>query len=413
MLSVMRNKFGPAIVSAIIGLIALVFIFSGVFNPKATRGMHEGTVAGTVNGDPISLGDFNRELTRRMEFFKNMGGGKLTDAQLKGFRIKEGVFSELVNKKLMNQAAVKSGTIPGDEEIRSKIREIPAFQNNGNFDTLTYKRVLEANNYTPSSFENLMREDLAVQHWTQFFKDRVKVSEEELKDEFVVTRDKRDIKYILLTSESGSKGVKIDPALITKFLADSSKTNLARVHFEQGKKDVYKDKTFDQVKDQIAKSILASEKSSEVTKINQELAAQIVPLLSGDKKSDAKVNSLLKVYGVEVKYTKPVPRTNSFIAGVGEAKDLMADAFAKKSPIDPKQGGKAKIYTNPGSIMVALVAESQTADLADFPKSRVELLGQVTTRKEHDLLEAFMKKLNEQAKIEKNDSVVGETPDET
>ena len=408
MLSVMRNKFGPAIVSSIIGVIALVFIFSGVFNPKATRGMHEGTVAGTVNGDSISLSEFNRELTRRMEFFKNMGGGKLTDAQLKGFRIKEGVFSELVNKKLMSQAAERAGSIPGDEEIRAKIREIPAFQKDGNFDTLTYKRVLEANNYTPASFEGLMREDLSVQHWNQFFKDRVKVSEEELKDEFVSSHDKRDIKYVVLTAETGSKGVKIDQADVAKFLADTSKTNLARVRYDQGKKDVFKDKTFDQAKEQIARGVLASEKSEAVSKVNKELADQILPMLTGDKKSDAKVNALLKTYGAEVKYTKPIARSNAFIAGVGEAKDLMADAFAKKSPIDPAQGGKAKIYTNPGTITVALVAESQRADLADFPKSRVELLGQVTSRKEHELLEAWMKKLNEQAKIEKNDSVVGD-----
>ena len=408
MLSVMRNKFGPAIVSSIIGVIALVFIFSGVFNPKSTRGMHEGTVAGTVNGDSISLSEFNRELTRRMEFFKNMGGGKLTDAQLKSFRIKEGVFSELVNKKLMSQAAEKSGSVPGDEEIRAKIREIPAFQKDGNFDTLTYKRVLEANNYTPASFESLMREDLSVQHWNQFFKDRVKVSEEELKDEFVSSHDKRDIKYVVLTAETGSKGVKIEPADVAKFLADASKTNLARVRYDQGKKDIFKDKTFDQAKEQIARGVLASEKSDAVNKVNKDLAAQVLTMLAADKKSDAKVNALLKTYGAEVKYTKPIARTNAFIAGVGEAKDLMADAFAKKSPIDPAQGGKAKIYTNPGTITVALVAESQKADLADFPKSRVELIGQVTSRKEHELLEAWMKKLNEQAKIEKNDSVVGD-----
>src|SRR5689334_21479183 len=87
-LSWMREKFGPAMVGGIIAFIAFVFIFSGVFTPKATRGLHEGSVAGTVNGEPISLAEFNREYSRRMEFFKNLGGGKLSEEQLRAFHMK-------------------------------------------------------------------------------------------------------------------------------------------------------------------------------------------------------------------------------------------------------------------------------------------------------------------------------------
>ena len=101
MLNWIREKFGRAVIGGIITFIAFVSVFYGVFSPKATRGLHEGAVAGTVNGDPISIADFNRELNRRMEFFKNLGGGKLSDEQLKSFRIREGVFQELANRKLM------------------------------------------------------------------------------------------------------------------------------------------------------------------------------------------------------------------------------------------------------------------------------------------------------------------------
>src|SRR4051794_17487239 len=122
MLSKMRTSFGPMMVSGIIGFIAFVFIFSGVFNPKATRGLHEGAVAGQVNGENISLQEFNREYTRRTEFFRQLGGGKLNPQQLKQFRIHEGVFNELVQKKLLGQSAVKAGLAASDEEVREKIR---------------------------------------------------------------------------------------------------------------------------------------------------------------------------------------------------------------------------------------------------------------------------------------------------
>src|SRR6476659_8472653 len=104
MLSWIREKFGTVVIGGIITFIAFVFVFYGVFNPKSTRGLHEGSVAGTVNGDPISISEFNRELNRRIELFKNLSGGKLTDEQIKTFRVREGVFQELVNRKLLAQA---------------------------------------------------------------------------------------------------------------------------------------------------------------------------------------------------------------------------------------------------------------------------------------------------------------------
>ena len=82
------------------------FIFYGVFSPKSTRGLHEGAVAGTVNGEPISIAEFNRELNRRMEFFKNLAGGQFSEEQLKAFRVREGVFQELVNRRLLVQEAM-------------------------------------------------------------------------------------------------------------------------------------------------------------------------------------------------------------------------------------------------------------------------------------------------------------------
>ncbi len=69
MLSWIRVKFGTVVIGGIITFIAFVFVFYGVFSPKSTRGLHEGSVAGTVNGDPISISDFNRELKFRTAIF--------------------------------------------------------------------------------------------------------------------------------------------------------------------------------------------------------------------------------------------------------------------------------------------------------------------------------------------------------
>lgn len=407
MLTWIRNKFGPAIISLIIGFIAFVFIFYGIYNPKSTQGIHEGAVAGTVNGEPISVSEFTRSLNQRMEFFKNMAGGGLTEEQIKAFRLRDGVFQELVSRKLMAQAAESYGLVASDEEVRVKIMEIPAFKKNDKFDTVTYEAVLRNNNYTPSRFEKSMKEDLSVQRLNQFFKDRAHVTENELKKEFILTEDKRNLKYVLLTSDAGKKDIQIQEADIQKFLKDEKKVNLAKTRYDSKKMSEYKGKEFDAVKSEIARDLLALEKSDEIAKINEKLAKQVESMMTADKGSDTKINAMLKTYGVEVKSTGLVTRTNPFLPGIGEAKEVLADAFAQKSPIDPAQGGHAKAFRSANWWLVAIITEAKHPDFSKFTETADSLRGQVASKKEKEVMEAFMKELNDKAKIERNDAVVG------
>jgi hypothetical protein len=404
----MKSKFGSIMVTGIIGFIAFVFIFYGVFTPKSTRGLHEGSVAGLVNGDSISLGEYNRELNRRIEFFRNMAGGKISDEQLKAFRIKEAVFQELVNRKLMTQYAENHEMEASDEQVRSQIQQIQAFQKDGKFDANAYRQVLAANNYSPASFEKSVREDLSVQNLQNYFKDRVRVSDEEVKNEFLISNDRRNIKFVLLSIDAGRKALQIPQAEINKYLADATKQNLVKSHYEAKKEREYKGKTFEQVKGEIAHDLIASEKVQDVMKANDKLADQVASVMTADKSSDAKVNALLKSYGVQVKSTGLVARSGRGLPGIGEAKELTDDAFAAKSPIDPKQGGKAKKYSSGGWQLVAIVTESQGPDLSKLDASRDHLRMQLLYKKERELQESWLKKQIEKAKIEPNHSVLGD-----
>lgn len=413
MLSQMREKFGPVVIGTIIGALALVFVFFGVFNPRATSGLHEGSVAGTVNGDSISISEFNRELNRRIEFFKQMSGGKLTDAQIKQFHIRDSVFQELVNRKLVGQAAVKASMVPSDEEVRDRIRDMPVFQKEKKFDPLAYRQVLEANNYTPASFERMMRDDLSVQAWNDNFHRRVHVSDEEIRKQFLLTQEKRNIKYVLLSSEVGRKKVEVKPAEIDAFLKDPAKLNLAKGQFEAKKDKEYKGKTFDQVKPEIAHDVVASSKTDEIRKESDKLAAQLVPLLTAAKSGDAQAAVLLKPFGAEIKSSQPLSRETAFLPGVGDAHELMNDAFAKNSPIDPSVNPKAqaKVYSTAGGPVVAIVTENVKADLTKLPAEMAGLRDKLVSQKERELQEATMKQLTAKAKIVKNDAVIGEGAD--
>lgn len=128
MLTWIREKFGKILIGAIVTFIAFVFVFYGVFSPRRTQGFHSGTVAGIVNGDAITLSEFSKALDQRMNYFKALGGGKITPEQMKAFRLREGVFQELVSRRLMLQEADRQGLVASDEEVRTKVREMPVFQ---------------------------------------------------------------------------------------------------------------------------------------------------------------------------------------------------------------------------------------------------------------------------------------------
>lgn len=406
----MREKFGTAIITGIMVLLGGVFAFYGVLTPRATRGLHEGAVAGTVNGEPISIREFNQALNRRMEFFKSIAG-QLSDDQMRSMRASQAraVFQELAQKKLMVQEAYRDGMIAPDDEVRAAIQEIPAFRNNGRFDLATYKRLLEQNRYTAGGFERMVREDLSAQAWQSYFERRALVTDAEARADFMASHDKRDIKYVLLSPDTGSKGVKVAPGEIQAFLADPGKLNIAKAQYEARKSLNYKGKSFDQVKEEIARGLIAGDKPSEIQKVNTGLAERVEDLLSSGEKADARIDALLKPYGAQVKDLGMVARQGVMIPGAGDVGSLGTDAFASPSPINPGQGGKAKRYSTPGGgILIAWVTGVETPDLAGFPAERDKIIRRIASRKEREMMESWLQSLAKKAKIDPNPSVLGQ-----
>lgn len=412
MLTTMRSKLGPAAVTLIIGGIAATFVLSDFIAPRAARGMRMsagGSTAGEVNGEAISVSEFNRELSRRIESMKQMTGGKLSEEQIRMFKVREGVFNELVQRKLILQDCERQGIVPSDSEVRKNIQELPYFQKDGRFDLAAYKSVLANNRLTPGGFEEMIRDDLTLQQWMESVKGSIQVAEDEVEREFRISGEKRTIKYVLLDTETGRKAVTVPATEVDAFIKDPAKLARAKVRFEQVKSTTYKGKKFEDVQKEIARDVLAGEKTEDIRKANQKLADSLLPILG--KGSDAQANALLKSVGATVKSTGMITRQSPFIQGLGEAKELLADAFAEKSPIIPSQGGKAKKYESMAWVAVAVVSDSQKADMSKFASEKAKLEQQIRFKKERVLQDEWIQQLRSKAKINMNPEVAGEGGD--
>lgn len=406
MIGMMREKFGPVVVGVIIGLIAFVFIFWGIFSPDPS---YTGATAGSVNGEIISLQDFNRELNRRMEFFKNMGGSTLSEEQLKAFRIRDTVFQELVTRKLLIQETARNGMIPSNEAVRHSIQKIDAFLQDGKFDKDRYDQVLQANQYSSSSFEKMVRDDIAAQNWNQYLSSLVRVSEEEIKREYSISQDRRTIRYVVVTADQARKEIAVTDTDIDAFLKDESKLNLAKSRYEAGKETKYKDKTFETVGHEIAREILASEKTDEVKKAMDMIADKAASILTASTSSDGVVTTALKKYSLQVKTSPALTRRSGGLPGLGDAKEILADAFADNSSIDPTLGGKAKRFSATGWAAAVVVSKKETPDLSRLDtKEMNKIRMQVVMRRGREIQMALMKQLQEEAKIKKNPAILDE-----
>lgn len=422
----MRKVFGPLAVSVIIGAIALVFVFYGVYNPRTTRGLSSGALAATVNGDAIPLADFQREYQQRVDFYQNMMKGKVDTKLLKQLGLQRQVLEDLVRRKIMTQQAHQLGLIVSDEEVRDKIREMPYFKKDGNFDPVLYQQVLQANRYSPSTFEESMREDLLRNRLVEFMKGRAKISEKEIEDEFKNTEDRRTVEFVVINRDIGRKAIAITDKEITDFLASEAGLSAAKNYYSQhqgefikpeetkkGKKagkdqKASKEKSaaapkfyaFDEVKKKSATEVLRDRRAEEITKIIKNLGDQA---LAKAKAGPSELAAFAKANGLEVKTSEKFNRGQGSIMGIGQAPDLITDAFKDDSPL----AKGPKLYeTKMGGFVVAKNVKTFKPDMANFAKDRDRVAGQLLQHKEQGLFQAWLEAAREKAKIAMNDALL-------
>jgi len=196
MLNLMRKKAGSWMIKAIIFLIAVVFVFWG-FN---IRDKAKGTIA-SVNGESISLDEYNRTYDNLKEQVRNRIGNRLNDEMIASLGLRKQALNQLIEKKLMLMEAKRLNFRITDEELEAAIKSIEAFQTDGVFDIRRYNSILNRIRFTPESFEVEQKEAMLSQKLRSFITDNIKVSDQEAKEYFEYQDASVDIDFVLFTTE--------------------------------------------------------------------------------------------------------------------------------------------------------------------------------------------------------------------
>lgn len=221
MLNLMRKNAGTWLIKILLGAIVLVFVFWGV---GSFRDREAGRVA-MVNGDPIMAEEYNEAYNRLVEQMKQRYGNRLNDEMLKMLQVKKQAMDQLIEKRLLLNEAKRLNFQVSDEELAATIKSIPAFQDNGHFDTRRYRAVLVQNRMTPESFEIKQREFILMDKVRSLISDSIKVSDSEIEDSYQWKNSQIKIDYVLF-----------DPSLINDILLSEDEI---KAYFDTHK-DIYK-----------------------------------------------------------------------------------------------------------------------------------------------------------------------------
>jgi peptidyl-prolyl cis-trans isomerase D len=193
MLRLLRQNATNWLIKIILGAIVVVFVFWGVGSFRAQR---KDRVA-LVNGDTITSKEYREAYNNIIEQLRRRLGNNLNDNMIKMLNVKSQALDTLIDKKLMIQEAAKLHLRVTNDELADTIRQIEAFQTDGNFDTQIYKNILNQNRLTPEEFEFIQKESILIEKIRSFILSNVKVSEQEAIEWFKWENTSVNIDFVL------------------------------------------------------------------------------------------------------------------------------------------------------------------------------------------------------------------------
>ena len=218
MLQMIRDRATGWIAYTIVGLLIIPFAFWGVnsyFDDPAPADAAE------VGGSKISLEEFQQAYQDRHRQLRNLFGDNFDPAFLDEGRIKREVLQQLVNNRLLVQAARDQGFRVGDQRLAEELRSVEAFQWEGRFDHERYDRILRLQGYTQQGYEENLRSSLATGQLQQGLMDSVLVTAVELDRFIALFKQKRELSHLLLSLDGYRSEIVVDEAAIAEYFEEN------------------------------------------------------------------------------------------------------------------------------------------------------------------------------------------------
>jgi peptidyl-prolyl cis-trans isomerase D len=213
MLQKIREKITGWVAGIILALLSFVFAVWGI-----DIGFSNQSVAAVVNGDKIPVGPVRQAVQNQMAQFQQAYGTEVPE--LIENQVTESVVESFVTNRLLLQRIREEGYRVSDAALTESITEIPAFQVDGQFSIDAYRAMLANVGYSPTLFEAEQRQNMEIAQLQEGILDSAFATPEELDRRIRVTRERREVAWLILPAERFLQQVEIsDEAVAAEYQA--------------------------------------------------------------------------------------------------------------------------------------------------------------------------------------------------
>lgn len=202
-----------------LALVVLTFVVFYIPDFLSTStGAAPGQVLADVEGAPITVGTFQRRYAAQMNAYRQAYGGQMNEQLLRQLGIDRQILQQLVDEEAMVAEARRQGITVSDVEIRERILNMPAFQENGRFiGEQRYRQVLQFNTppFTTTEFEDNLRRALMIEKLRTSVAGWIRVTDAEIADEYRRRNEKVKLDVVPVTADAFRSQVTVSDADLT------------------------------------------------------------------------------------------------------------------------------------------------------------------------------------------------------
>lgn len=207
MLQSMRERMQGVITFAIVAVISVTFVLFGI--QYYFHGTGAENKAAKVNGTYITKDELHSSYDRLKRQMMSQNGAGFNIDQDAQKDLNQKLLQGLIKNRVLSQSAKKFGMYISNRQLLSIIKQLPIFQDQGQFSNAKFQEILSNLSYSQDSFFEQTREALLVSQFENSIVNSAFVLPYELENAIKLLNQKRDIAYFVIPQNKFLKQVNI------------------------------------------------------------------------------------------------------------------------------------------------------------------------------------------------------------
>jgi len=387
MLKLFRKKIVMKIILwGLVIIIVPAFVMWG--GASSSRSKDKGpSYVGIVNNRKVSFDELSNALSgvRSQVILNYFNKPEALDALLSN----KPILAKLAwDRILMLEEVKRAGIKISDKELVEAIRTHPLFVRNGVFDEKFYTYILKNNiGLEPRSFEEIVRENLALQKLSASITKGVKLTDDEILAEYERDFQSLKISYVLLEPKNFLDKVKIGETAAKDFYEKRKSELIVKSNLKGALPD--RQATFEESKETIENYLKEVEARSMLKGRSNEIYAELTEKISGSGETFQKAASRLDLAVKETDFFSKY----DIIEEIGDIPVIIeASSNLKKFELSEP------LEITKGYIMFEVV-DKKVADEEAFKKDKEEYSKKVRELRSNMVLEKWLRTLEGKSKL--------------